>query len=72
MKTVAGLSASPGFAVGPLFVYRPPTVRVEHYAVDDLESELARYEATRAGVARDLGKDCRDRDPARGSGRCCR
>ncbi|MCG8479231.1 MAG: phosphoenolpyruvate--protein phosphotransferase [Spirochaetales bacterium] len=54
MKTVAGHAASAGIAIGPLFVYRAPTLGVERRAVDDVEAELARYDDVRERVAREL------------------
>ncbi|MCG8481229.1 MAG: hypothetical protein MI724_19195, partial [Spirochaetales bacterium] len=54
MKTVAGHAASAGIAIGPLFVYRAPTLHVDRRAVDDVTAELTRYDGVRERVAEEL------------------
>ncbi len=54
MKTVAGHAASAGIAIGPLFVYRAPTIPTDRRAVDDVTAELARYDDVRERVAQEL------------------
>ena len=50
MTTRSGLAASTGIAIGPLFIYEPIRVQVEHHKVDDIAAEQARYDDARRGV----------------------
>jgi phosphoenolpyruvate-protein kinase (PTS system EI component) len=43
MQKFEGIHASDGIAIGSDFVYRPPTVSTERYAVADTHAELARF-----------------------------
>lgn len=54
MKTLSGLAASTGIAIGPLFIYRPVGLTVKRRRVGDPEAENQRYLAARTRVAEAL------------------
>ncbi len=41
--TLAGITASTGIAIGPAYIYRPETLTVERWTVDDPAAEWARF-----------------------------
>ncbi len=43
MRELQGITASTGIAIGPAYIYRPETLTVERWAVDDPEAEWARF-----------------------------
>ncbi len=43
MRTLKGIAASPGIAVGPAFLYHPLEPRFERQNIEDLEREIARF-----------------------------
>jgi len=43
MRELQGITASIGIAIGPAYIYRPETLTVERWAVDDPEAEWARF-----------------------------
>ena len=54
MKTLSGLPASTGIAIGPLVVYRPQPLTVERRTVRDAPAEQRRYNEAREHVAEAL------------------
>lgn len=45
MRTLTGLPASPGIAIGPVFVYQPESLSASRRSVDDVQDELKRFHA---------------------------
>lgn len=43
MRELQGITASTGIAIGPAYIYRPESLTVERWAVDDPEAEWARF-----------------------------
>lgn len=54
MRTLAGIAAGTGIAIGPLFVYRPTELTVERHHIADAAAEQARYDGARRVVAEAL------------------
>lgn len=50
MTKRSGLAASTGIAIGPLFIYEPPRIQVEHRKVADAAAEQERYDTARQAV----------------------
>jgi len=44
MKQVSGVPASPGIAIGPVFLYRPIEIAIERHAITDPDAEWTRFE----------------------------
>src|ERR1700682_212227 len=43
MRMFTGLPASPGIAIGPLFMYRPEALSASDLSTRDFQAELARF-----------------------------
>jgi len=56
MKELRGISASPGIAIGPIYIHDPGDFWIDYGQIDAerVESEVARFEAAVAEVSQDL------------------
>ena len=54
VKTLRGIGASPGFAIGPVFRYETHTQVVEQRQITDVEAELARLDAALAQAQQEI------------------
>jgi phosphotransferase system enzyme I (PtsI) len=54
MKTLTGLPAASGIALGPVFVYHRRLLHAEHYPVDDVNQEFAKLESALTQAEADL------------------
>lgn len=54
MRTLTGLSATSGIALGPVFVYARKVLHAERYTIDDTNSEFAKLESALVQADADL------------------
>ncbi|HOG48724.1 MAG TPA: phosphoenolpyruvate-utilizing N-terminal domain-containing protein, partial [Anaerolineae bacterium] len=58
MKTLEGIAASPGIAIGDAFQFQAADLRFERRRVDDPAAEWRRFEAAAATAAEQLAEVC--------------